>query len=677
MNFKLPVCIGMIFVLLVAGKPLLLAQRLSKEEVNRIAQSLNDQQLLTSKGKAELIRFSEMAPLQVYTGFRESFLNKVRCSVYFLKSYEDILPGRGTYPVSHFNSLLSKEKDFEKTCAIKEERHLAANFPNRSDLFNFIYVAACFSRDEGAHKDSTGILARRFKDYFGPAFEPFYLDSTIEFRVSSFEDTKALADQRVNQVKPYLRWVPMFKKAGLLLADDIRMETKFSNGEKIISSINHDEIMDDIRKLIIYHDKFPYYKQEQVALMDSLVSSGFIDKSVRIQLAENYKKDSLFHINDLALQTKNYLSLDYETVLKPVDYTTREQYGLIPMDKIKRLYESVLQKAAVLLNFNYSDLEIHEIKNEVTPQYYPSNRQFYLYVKINNVLYKEMIKERDLESWIIPQNFQFLNHYLENQQDERRLYFTTHSLFTTYESQEPETIVMTLLKEQEAEFVRNVYMASKLTICYNGSPGDYSYNTWEPYDLKVRFTYAQVTEAIDLLWREQVLKNTSQNERTRLIATAREKNPVSVSSMLIELPNAFNSDVSRTVEGFLYEVNLKIQELQGDQKDYLKDYAHSYQKDAASDQEILVFSFSCNQQKNEIKVENDAQVWKDNLLINSINKALLEAKIPYAVYPLSDASSEYRQGLHGKNYIMLYPAQAAAIVGKYGDIFRDETTERE
>jgi hypothetical protein len=408
MNFKIPARIGVILVLLVLLNHMAVAQQLSAEDVNRIGQSLVDQQLLTEKGKAELLRFSEKKPLQVYEGFGESFLNHADCPVYFLKSYQDILPGRGVFPISYYDSLLNSHPDFEKECAIKEGRYLAGNFPNRSDLFNFLYGAAGFYKDKISSTDSVKMLANRFGEYFGSAIQPLYQDSTIEFSVSYFDDTKALQEERINQARPYLKWISLFKKAGLLADEDNRMETKFNNGKEIYTSISHFNMMKDIDDLILYHDKFAYYKQQQSALLDSLAASGFIDQASRRKLAESYKKDTLLNINDLVTGTKNYMAFDVETEIKPFDFVTRNNYGLIPAAHIKGFYELVLKKAAALLNFIYSDLEVHVKQDETAGQFISyGNRQFYIYVRLNNILYKEEIKERDLESWISAQNMIF------------------------------------------------------------------------------------------------------------------------------------------------------------------------------------------------------------------------------------------------------------------------------
>ncbi|NQX43342.1 hypothetical protein SAMN05421820_116110 [Pedobacter steynii] len=676
MSAKIPARIGAILFLLVLLHHVGFAQRLSADELNRIAESLTDQQLLTQKGKAELLRFAEKKPLEVYKGFHKAFLDEANSSVYFLNDYTDILPGRGIFPISYFDSLLNLKPDFEKEYAIREERFLATNFPTRTDVFQFLYTAAGFYRDGRSGTDSTKILADRFGAYFGPAMEPLYRDSTIEFSVSFDKDTKALEEERVKQVKPYLGWLAIFKKAGLLDAADTRMEDKFNNGKEIISSVSQRRMMDDIRALITYHDKFPYYRQQQISLLDSLIASGFINKTAATKLVENYKRDTLLNINDLALTTKNYLSLDYETEIKPFDYMTRDDYGQIPTDKIKQLYELVLQKASRLLNFKYSALEVHVLKDEAEDQMkYPNNRQFYIYVKINDILYKEMIKERELESWILPQNFQFLNHYLEDQKDPRRLYFTQHGLFTGYESQEPGTILMTLLNEKEEAFARNVYMASKISPCYNGTPGDYSYTAWERYDLTQRFTRAQVTEAVDFFLASCILKNKAQ--RMQLIATFREKNPVSVSNLLLELPNAFNSGGGAwTFERFLYQVNLSIKGLLQTDKDVLTAYVADYEKvpeKGDADQEMLVFSFRCKEKKYEFKVENEGQTWENNLMINTINKAFLEAGIPYGIYFLPEDSNFFRQDLLDENFVLLSPEQAEGLRNKYKGLFKVET----
>jgi len=659
---------GIILVLLIPLKHSAIAQHLSAGEVNRIGQSLVDQLLLTENGKAELLRFSEKKPLQVYEGFNESFLNQVDCPVYFLKSYKDILPGRGIFPTSYYDSLLKAKPDFEKECAIKEERYLAGNFPNRSDLFNFLITAADFYKDKISSTDSVKMLANRFGKYFGPAIQPLYKDSTIEFNVSYFDDTKGLQEERVNEVKPYLKWISLFKKANLLADEDHRMELKFTNGKEIYTAVSHLKMIKDIGELILYHDKFLYYKQQQLALLDSLKASGFIDQEAQQKLTQNYQRDTLLTINDLVRETKNYITFA-EKEVSPFDFVTRDNYGLIPPDKIKGLYELVLKKAAVLLNFTYSDLKVHTKKDEAADQTDISygNRQFYMEVKLNNTLYREEIKERDLESWISAQNFQFLNHFLEDQNDPRRLYFTNAEIFTGYESQDQKPLYLTLLKEKEAWFAKNIYLASKLNACYNGSPGDYNYAAWEYYDLTVRLTHAQITDAVDFFIAEQLMKVKDSKNRNGLIAAIREQNPASVSNILLELPNAFTSGKSHTIEGFLDFIESRIQLLQQNETDYFTDYNSIYKE--GSDNNYTHISFKLNQKEYQFDTESEDMVWENKLLINTVNKALQETAMPYAVYPLPEDSKFFRQDLNGENYIVLSPAQAASIVKKYGNIF--------
>lgn len=664
---NIPVRTGLILILFVFLKSTVTAQSLSASQINQIGQSLVNQQLLTEKGRAELQRFSEKKPLQVYKDFNENFLASINCPVYFLKSYQNILPGRGIFPILYFDSLLNKNPDFEKECAIKEERYLADNFPNRSDLFNFLSGAAGFYRDNISYTDSTKILAERFGSYFGPAIHPLYKDNTIEFSVSYFDDTKALQQERVNQVRPYLSWISIFKKAGLLDSSDNRMEAKFNNGKEIYSAISHRKMMSDIGDLILYHDKFPYYKQQQIALLDSLTTIGFITQTASKKLLESYKRDTLLNINDIIQHTENYMTFDAETEIKPFDFLTREYYGEIPVDKIKGFYELVLAKAALLLNFTFSDLEVHVTNDEDQLIMDHGNRQFYIYVKLNGILYKEELKERELESWINPQNFQFLNHYMEDQNDQRRFYFTKYSIFTGYESQDKKSLFFTLLKEKEAGFVKNVYLASKLNACYNGSPGDYNYAAWEYYDTTQRLTSAQITAAVDFLIAQQLLKTTADQNREKLIAARREQNPKSISNMLLELPNAFTSGSSYNIDGFLNSLDAKIQQLQNRKKNYFTDYSSIYREEPAHERNQI--SFSLNHKKYQINVASEDMFWENNLLINTINKALIEAKLPYAVYPLPEDSKFFRQDLYGDNYIVVSPDQATSIVRKYGDIF--------
>lgn len=670
MSAKIPVRTGLILILFFLLNPTAIAQRLTASQLNQIGQSLVDQQLLTEKGRAELQRFSKKKPLQVYEGFNKDFLTAIHCPVYFLKSYQDILPGQGIFPITYFDSLLNKNTDSEKECAIKEERYLVANFPNRSDLFNFLSSAAGFYRDNISNTDSAKILAERFGEYFGPAMQPLYKDSTIEFSVSYFEDTNSLQEERVKQARPYLKWISIFKQADLLDASANRMETKFNNGKEIYTAISHRKMISDIGDLILYHDKFPYYKQQQFALLDSLTASGFITQAANDKLLKSYKRDTLLNIDDIVPYTKNYISFDAETEIKPFDFLTRDYYGEIPVDKIKGFYELVLKKAALLLNFTYSGLEVHAIKAQDQLIMDHNNRQFYIYVKLNGILYKEELKERELESWINPQNFQFLNHYLEDQNDQRRLYFTQYDIFTGYEPQDKKTLFITLLKENEAKFVKNVYLASRLNACYNGSPGDYNYAAWEYYDTTQRLNREQLTDAVDFLITQRLLKTTVDQNRERLIAARREQNPKSISNIFLELPNAFTSGGNSNISGFLNSLDTKIRQLQNSKTNYFTDYSNIYEEEPAHDRSKV--SFSLNHKKYQMNVTSEDLLWENNLLINTVNKAFMEAKLPYAVYPLPEDSKFFRQDLYGDNYIVLSPDQAAAIIRKYGDIFKEE-----
>ncbi|AMP98514.1 hypothetical protein AY601_1599 [Pedobacter cryoconitis] len=364
------------------------------------------------------------------------------------------------------------------------------------------------------------------------------------------------------------------------------------------------------------------------------------------------------------------MSFDAETEIKPFDFLTRDYYGEIPVDKIKAFYELVLKKAALLLNFTYSALEVHAFKTQDQLIMDHGNRQFYIYVKLNGILYKEEIKERELESWINPQNFQFLNHYLEDQNDQRRLYFTKYDIFTGYEPQEKKTLFLTLLKENEVKFVKNVYLASTLNACYNGSPGDYNYAAWEYYDTTQRLTRAQLTDAVDFLITQQLLKTTVDQNRERLIAIRREQNPKSISNILLELPNAFTSGGNSNIGGFLNSLDTRIQQLQNRNTNYFTDYSNIYEEEPARDRSKISFNF--NPKKYQMNVASEDMLWEDNLLIIKINTAFTEAKLPYAVYPLPEDSKFFRQDLYGDNYIILSPDQAAAIVIKYGDIFKEE-----
>ncbi|MNR32413.1 hypothetical protein D3C85_1499990 [compost metagenome] len=136
--------------------------------------------------------------------------------------------------------------------------------------------------------------------------------------------------------------------------------------------------------------------------------------------------------------------------------------------------------------------------------------------------------------------------------------------------------------------------------------------------------------------------------------------------------------MSNTVEGFLYDLNTKLKKLQHTDQDHLTDYTHSrIPVNGQSDQEKLLLTFQCGQKKYELELETEEQAWENNKLIHVINEALTEAKIPYGVYPLPEDSSYFRQDLHGDNYILIAPEQAAKLISKYGDLFKKKSEGQE
>ncbi len=622
--------------------------KLSIDEVNKIANSLLEQQFLTVFGKEELIRYATNKPLLIYKDYNEQQLDSVRCNQYILEEYFDILPGRENVNKKYLSLLEDQKNKDDKILLAAEQKFLNSNFPTRTHLFDFLFTSITFHLYDG-HQDydsTTTKIAKSFGNYFEPKINKDFLVLTEEFSVSYDKDTKILQDERVKTAKPFLKWIPIFKTAGLLNKNEMSIENRYKNGENIISSIDNHKVVKEIKELIHHIDLVSFYKIKQTELLDKLVATNFLTSENKTSIISNNNEKELLNPENIVATTNHFFALNRKLEIAPYSLMTWNNYGEIEPTAIKKVYEMVLQKASKLLNFTYSNLEVHRIAATNYKQLIalPNNRQYYVLVKINNVLYKESIKELVGKDWIRAQNFQFLNHFLEDQNDNKRFFITSQKRVTGYEPQEPDNLYFTLLKEPEETIFKNKYLFADLDVCYAGEPGDYQYDVGydffnNQFDSKTRFDRNSLVNFLKL-YKELKLSNAVNQEINYTCAFFRDLNPFNANNLLSFFPEAFALDKTQQTGEFLMQLENQLQEMQPNKIGYFKDYLQEYKLDKSSNQEKLVTSFKFKGKPIRISVDNEDEIWSNNLLLNLINKTYRDANIPFKIY-LFKNGSEY------------------------------------
>ena len=622
--------------------------KLSIDEVNKIGNSLVEQQFLTVFGKEELIRYATSKPLLIYKEYNEQQLDSVNCNQYLLEEYFDILPGRENKNKEYLSLLEDQKNNDDKILLAAGQKFLNSNFPTRTHLFDFLFTSISFHLYDG-HQDydsTTTKIAKSFGNYFEPKVNVAMQDTLIEFEVSYDKDTKILQNERVKIAKPFLKWIPIFKTAGLLKSSEMSIENRYANGENIFSSINSHSIIKEIKEIIHHNDLVPFYRIKQTELLDKLVATNFLTSENKTSIISNYNENEFLNPENIVASTNHFFALNRKLEIAPYSLMTWNNYGEIEPTAIKKVYEMVLQKAAKLLNFTYSNLEVHRIAATNYKQLIvlPNNRQYYVLVKINNVLYKESIKELEGKDWIRAQNFQFLNHFLEDQNDNRRFFITSQKRITGYEPQEPDNLYFTLLKEKEETIFRNKYLFADIDDCYAGEPGDYQYYVGydffnNQFDSKTRFDRNSLVNFIKLC-KELKLSNAVNQEINYTCAFFRDLNPFNANSILSFFPEAFALDKTQQTGEFLMQLENQLQEIQPSKMSYFKDYLQEYKLDKATNQEKLVTSFKFMGKPIRISVDNEDEFWTNNLLLNLINKTYQDANLPFKIY-LFKNESEY------------------------------------
>ena len=613
--------------------------KLSIVEVNAIANALEQQKFLTAFGKEELIRYATNKPLLIYDKYNEAQLDSVNCNQYILEEVLDILPGRENKNKKYL-SLLEETKNDKKILLSNEQKFLNTNFPTRTHLFDFLFTSINFHLYEG-HQDyenTTTTLAKSFGNYFEPNINKDFLVPNVEFSVSYDKDTKILQDQRVKAAKPYLKWIPIFKTAGLISQDEFRIENRYANGENIISSVDNYSIVKEIKEIIHHLDLYPFYKQKQIEILDKLVTTKFLTSERKEELIATYKKNELLDVEKIVASTNHYFSLNRKLEIAKYSLMTWNNYGEMQPSAIQKVYEMVLQKASKLLNFTYSDLEVQNINTKKYKQLIalPNNRQFFVLVKINNILYKESIKEVEGLDWIRASNFQFLNHFLEDQNDNRRFFVTTNERVTGYEPQESENIYFTLLKQNEETIFRDKYAFTDLEDCYAGEAGAYEYQVGYDFyadnnDQTRRLTKNTVVDFFKICKELKVSKVFNQ-DINYVYAFYRELNPASINNLFCLLPEIFEIDKFKTINDFLDQVEIQLQEIQPQKLNYFTDVSQEYKLDKSKNEERLFVDFKFKNIEYHFSVNNEDEIWSSNVLLDTVNKALANANLSQAIY---------------------------------------------
>ncbi|QJB40242.1 hypothetical protein HF324_21220 [Chitinophaga oryzae] len=537
----------LLFVLLFVSQITTSAQQLPPSTVADMARKLGQLEILTPAGQEELVRFAEGQPLQLYQGLDKT---QVPTQAVFVAGADflDILPGQTRIPPAMLDSLAAirqypwsgHDKEFA------EARFLSAQFPGRHDLFDFLVYSADYFR---SNYDSSDTVTTRLRNWFGPAMAPYLEDSTVELAVNDQTDTPAAQQERVAIYAPYLRWADLFRQAGFLPETDSVINVYYHNGKNIYGSVSHTNALRDLGKYITYLDKYPYLKQQQLLLLDTLQQAGLIDDAGKQQVIARYKPYTLLSSDDILSACKTAVPLYTATDIQPYDLIPQHTYGQIPVAAIRALYQRVTDKVSrQLFPLTATDIRVQKAAPGANGLY-PYQEELSLgrsakilsaTLQLNGRLYRETIDEKEFESWIRPENLQFLNHYLEDQHDLRRFYYITPNRFTGYEPLQPDTVYLALLNQRQAELLQSPYLFDRIEGCYNGSPGDYDYAVYphQYFDTTSRLNKVQIDAFVALCQKHSLFP---QQDTALLQASIREQNPVAYEDALTFSPACFNS----------------------------------------------------------------------------------------------------------------------------------------
>ncbi|HVI48939.1 MAG TPA: hypothetical protein VM802_28995 [Chitinophaga sp.] len=651
------------------------AQQLPISSVSQIAQSLTDQQLLTPYGRDELIRFAQGEPLRAYENLDTAKLSGCKISVMIAESLVDMLPGY-TNPSRQLLDALTAADRYppdEYIEKLAEERFLQEQFPCTRDLFSFIaHIAFFYNANRGSdlsYDSSKALLVKRFGNYFGKAMIPYLQDSTIEFHVDPFTDTREQQQERVNTCRPYLQWLYAFQKSGLLPSLDQAITAYYSNGENIYGSISYTDMVRLAGLRIAYLDKYPYYKEQQLRMLDSLQDAGLIDAAGKAQIIARFTPNTLLASTDIFPYCSTAVPLCYETDIKPFDLIPREDYGQIDTSSLRSFYQLVMTKVShALLPITVTDIRTHKLQPGTDGQY-PYQRELALgssakllsvTLKINDRMYKEVIDEKEFESWIRPENLQFLNHFLEDRHDNRRFFLIPSRIFTGLEKQQADTVYLAMLTEKQWLLLQTPYLFERVEGCYNGSPGDYDNAVYpgDYYTVQSRLNREQIDSFLTLCRQQRIIQA---RDTAFQLAGIREQNPVLYQDVLKSTPFFFTSD--KQANNMLANVQQTLRACIPGNKMSFKEIS------SAVDKGRMVWTFTFNNKPYRFVAGDERVMFDEGTLTDAINRALTENGLPYRVYALQ---SSYESTLDGERYLLLKPAAANALKEKYGKIFHKE-----
>ncbi|WP_143307659.1 hypothetical protein [Chitinophaga vietnamensis] len=480
------------------------AQQLSLPAVKQLAQSLTDQQLLTPFGRDELIRFAQQQPLLAYKDVHD--LDELRQPIYVAESaFIHLLPGDTRITRALLDSV-SRQVRFDDD-ALQEEYFLADRFPVKRDLYNFVrYIGDYYA-------SANPLLIKRFGEYFGKAA----FDSSGQFRPGAIPQA--------------------FIQAGILPADDPFKERDNAS---------------ELGKRLDWLDKYPYAQQRQMALLDSLRATGLFTDSARQLMTTRYQPFTLLTVNDIFGNCGYAVPLYYATDIEPYAGLPENAYGVIDTNAL----HSVMQRVTSRIHQHIVPMEItawsaHKVPPSSDGQY-PYEEELALRrsaklqfaeLTIGGHLYKEVIDEKEFETWIRPENFQFLNHVMEDRKDPRRFFFIEQERYTGLEPA-PIVLFVALLTERQAALLQSKYLFKRIEGCYNGSPGDYQ-NCVYPGDYfypERRLSAAQIHALVTWCAERQLLNTANKALLPHLEAAIREENPQDMTGVLRFSPAFINTE---------------------------------------------------------------------------------------------------------------------------------------
>lgn len=638
------------------------AQKLSPAQIEQIAQSLVQQQVLSPAGKEELLRFAGNKPLKAYQQLPRNAVLPTH-SIYIAETdYLDFAPGqeRPTQQLLDSLSGISTYPWKQSSDQLKEEYFLLQQFPTRSHLYHFINNIAAFYKNaslEAPYDANRTKLIQTFRTYFGRAMQPLWKDTTIEFNVSLHNDTPQQQTERLQNSKPFVSWIQLLQTTGLLPDSDSLLVNYYRNPANLYGSLSHSSMLTELGKYITFLDKYPYYQRQQIALLDSLQQSGLLDANAKANILTRYRPYHLLSAADIFPSCKVAIPLYYQTDIKPYEHIPENEYGRVPPKAIETVMRTVLKRLSAILPVNDTiDIHVHK-QSPGSNGTYPyqellalsrSAKLLDVSLTIDHRRYKEVIDEKEFETWIRPENFQFLNHYLEDKEDNRRCFFITPNRFTNFDAWQPDTTYIVLLTEKQADILQNRYLFARNSIngCYNGSPGDYDNAVYpgEYFRPEERLNYKQINTFVDSSIQYKIIPHIPATQRSEYIAALREQNPHHYIELLVNTPAFFSSEDNwrqwiAQLANTLYVIQPDKQLSFGEiytPEDYNPDdpKAISAHKNA--------FGFILNGKDYTIPDTEGRELFTDDTLYITVNKALQEVGITTRLFRLPDMDPLYR-----------------------------------